>query len=225
MRGLESRIFALVLVAFSACGKVPLRADGGDDGSIGAVCTANARSCGNDDALYECNESGDANTKIQDCQYGCTDDHCNECDANTTFCNSDDLVMCSAAGEIVNPQTCAHGCQMDRCNTCTPGVAYCDNANAVVCAADGTPGTTANCGSAGCISGVCNSCQPNTTTCQGDTLVVCNANGNVRARRRARSAAARRRTHTARRSSHRTASRHQLALFQIWSCRAPQHST
>lgn len=182
MRGFACQFLVAVLtgVVFVACGHVPeVPDDGGSDAPSGSDCTANSLSCGADNALYQCDADGVALSKIQDCQYGCSGDHCNECAANTTFCSADDLVMCNADGDIVNPQTCANGCQMERCNTCKPGVAYCDSANAVMCGLDGTPGSMTNCGAAGCVSGVCNACQPNTTTCQGDTLVVCNANGNV----------------------------------------------
>src|SRR5690606_23393585 len=104
--------------------------DAGNTGSDAAPgCTANSLSCGDDNALYQCDAEGAGLTKVQDCQYGCTVDHCNECDANTTFCSADDLVMCDGNGTIMNPQTCEFGCQMDRCNTCEPGVAYCDQGN------------------------------------------------------------------------------------------------
>lgn len=184
MRGLCIRLFFAVLfgVGVAGCGKVPAVPDGGSDATSmpdAPGCTANALSCGTDDALYQCDPSGSGITKIEDCQYGCADDHCKECAANTTFCSSDDLVMCDASGMLTNPQTCANGCQMDRCNTCRPGVAYCNGANAVTCGLDGLPGASQDCGAPGCTSGVCNSCVANTTTCQGDNLVVCNAGGTV----------------------------------------------
>lgn len=167
-----------------ACGNVTPKADAGGTDSAstpdaGSGCTANSFSCGEDDALYQCDADGAALSKVQDCQYGCDVDHCRDCEANTTFCSADDLVMCSADGTIENPQTCEFGCQMDRCNTCEPGAAYCDNSNAVTCGLDGEPGATMSCGAAGCTGGVCNACTPNTTTCQNDTLVVCNGNGTV----------------------------------------------
>jgi hypothetical protein len=144
-----------------------------------AVCTANAMSCGSDNAVYQCDMDGAQETKVQDCQYGCTTDHCNECMANTTFCNGDDLAMCSSDGAITNPMTCQFGCQNDACNACMPNTTYCSGSMAVTCDASGQPGNMQNCGTAGCNGGVCNTCTPNTTTCQGDTLVVCNSGGTV----------------------------------------------
>lgn len=191
MRGIACQllIVGLVGVLGAGCGSVSAKPDagssGGDDAEVtpdaASGCTADSRSCGPDDALYQCDADGTALTKVADCQYGCSIDHCKACAANTTFCSNDELVMCSADGEIVNPMTCEHGCQMDRCNTCDPGVAYCDNANAtaITCGADGLPASMMDCGTAGCTGGVCNACQPNTTSCNGDTLVVCNASGNV----------------------------------------------
>jgi hypothetical protein len=191
MRGIACQVLIVVGAGVFAagCGSVTAKADagngGGDDAEVtpdaAPGCTPDSLSCGDDDALYRCEADGAALTKVQDCQYGCSVDHCKDCAANTTFCNNDDLVMCSADGEIVNPMTCSHGCQMDRCNTCDPGVAYCNSTNttAITCGADGTPASMMDCGSAGCTGGVCNACQPNTTSCNGDTLVVCNANGGV----------------------------------------------
>jgi hypothetical protein len=181
MRVIGGRLLVILVVGWNVagCGEVPLRMDGGNgDANDQQVCTANSLSCA-DDALYQCDEHGGGTSKIQDCQYGCSNEACKECEADTTFCSADDLVMCSADGKITNPQSCENGCQMNRCNTCKPGVAYCDNANAITCGTDGTPGATTNCGAAGCIGGVCNTCQPNTTSCVGDTLVVCNASGKI----------------------------------------------
>ena len=178
-RGNVGRYLVLVLgvgMGIAGCGGV--REEPADAGPVN-VCTPNALACGADNAVYQCNADGTDQTKIQDCQFGCATDHCKECEANTTFCDGDNLVTCSADGTITNPQTCADGCQLDRCNTCTPSTMFCDGANAVTCGADGTPASTTTCGAAGCLGGVCNSCTPNTTSCQGDTLVVCNANGMV----------------------------------------------
>lgn len=183
----------LVALAVGAClggcGEVKAKPDaGGNNGGSDAPmpdadvppgCTADSFSCGDDDALYQCDADGTALVKVQDCQYGCSVDHCKECAANTMFCSGDDLVTCDADGSIVNPQTCQHGCQMDSCNTCDPGLAYCDGTNAVTCGLDGKPGASMSCGAPGCQGGVCNTCTPNTTACQGDKLVVCNANGAV----------------------------------------------
>jgi hypothetical protein len=136
--------------------------------------------CGADNALYQCDETSGQLTKVQDCQHGCADDKCKECEANTTSCSGDDLVMCDSNGTIVNPMTCANGCQAEHCNTCKPGVSTCNaSGNAVTCGLDGEPGTPQTCGAAGCINGVCNSCTPNSVTCQGDTLVSCGGNGMV----------------------------------------------
>lgn len=183
MRGMANLMFVFLLVGATACGSVPARqnADAGDDGGMPDVlgCMANSYSCGADNALYQCDAEGAALTKVQDCQYGCAADKCNECEADTTFCSNDELVMCSSSGTIENPQTCQYGCQMDRCNTCDPGVAYCDNSTAVTCGANGEPSAMMSCGAEGCSGGVCNTCQPNTTSCQGNTLVVCDANGTV----------------------------------------------
>jgi hypothetical protein len=170
-----------VLIAMASCGNVQAQQPDASPAmpDAGAGCMANAFSCGTDNALYQCDAEGAALGKVQDCQYGCTVDRCNECAANTTFCSGDDLVMCDGTGTIVNPQTCQYGCQADRCNTCDPGVAYCDGATAVTCGSNGMPSGMMNCGAAGCAGGVCNACTPNTTTCQGDTLVVCNGAGTV----------------------------------------------
>jgi hypothetical protein len=181
MRGLTCCLIA-VLFGVSACGEIRAdkEADGGVTPDAPGGCTGTTVACGTDNALYQCDENSGSLTKVQDCQYGCTSDHCNECAADTTFCNGDDLVMCDGSGTIVNPMTCANGCQGDHCNTCKPGVSYCDGSgNAVTCGLDGMPGTPMACGSAGCISGVCNTCQPSTVSCQGDTLVSCAANGTV----------------------------------------------
>lgn len=177
----------LVGVVAAGCGKVKaIPADAAasidaprpqPDGPA-AACVANAMSC-MADALYQCSADGSTDSKIEDCQYGCTTDHCNQCAANTTFCNGDSLAQCDASGTITNPMTCDHGCQMDRCNTCTPGSQYCSGTTAITCAMDGTPGSSMDCGTPGCAGGVCNSCAPSTTSCQGDTLVVCNAAGAV----------------------------------------------
>lgn len=173
--------FALLLVVTVGCGSVREKPglDAGTDSSSAATCTANADSCGSDSALYMCDSMGDQETKVQDCQYGCTTDHCNQCAANTTFCSGANLVTCDASGSITNPMTCQFGCQNDACNVCMPDVAYCSGSTAITCGADGQPGQMQNCGAAGCQGGVCNSCTPNTTTCQGDTLVVCNSGGTV----------------------------------------------
>src|SRR5690348_11885959 len=53
-----------------------------------AACVANAMSCMGS-ALYQCSADGSTDNKIEDCQYGCTTDHCNQCAANTMFCNGD----------------------------------------------------------------------------------------------------------------------------------------
>jgi hypothetical protein len=161
--------------------ELPLLSDGGGE-TVDAPggCTGSASECGADNALYQCDETSGHLTKVQDCQHGCSVDHCKECEPNTTSCNGDDLVMCDSSGTIVNPMTCANGCQAQECNTCKPGVSSCDGSgNAVTCGLDGKPGTPQACGAAGCISGVCNSCTPNSVTCQGDTLVTCGSNGMV----------------------------------------------
>jgi hypothetical protein len=184
---LTNLIALVIAIGAAGCGSVPAPkadASGGSDGEVEidastGGCTANAYSCGADDALFQCDEEGNAETKVEDCQYGCAGDACKECEASSMFCSADDLVSCDANGKITNPQTCANGCQMDRCNTCKPNVAFCSNGNAVACLADGTAGATTNCGAAGCANGVCNSCTPNTTSCVGDKLVVCNANGAI----------------------------------------------
>jgi hypothetical protein len=185
MQSVCRSLFALIVVVGAGCGSVAApKADAGTgdaaqpDANEGG-CTPNAFSCGANDALMQCDAEGAGEVKVQDCQYGCTGNACNECSPNTMFCSADDLVSCDASGKIVNPQACANGCQMDRCNTCKPGIAFCSSGNAVACAADGTPGVTTNCGGAGCQGGVCNSCTPNTTSCQGDKLVMCNANGSI----------------------------------------------
>lgn len=177
-------VVGVVGASSGGCGSVKATPDagGGSDAAVDTSmggCTANAMSCGTDNALYQCDATGMTLTKVQDCQYGCSVDHCKECAANTTFCSGDDLVMCSSDGMIVNPMVCTHGCQQNRCNTCDPGVAYCSGTTAITCAQDGTPGAMMSCGAAGCAGGVCNACTPSTTTCQGDTLVVCGANGTV----------------------------------------------
>jgi hypothetical protein len=135
-------------------------------------------SCGTDGAVYQCDADGQQLTKVQDCQYGCSVDHCKACAANTTFCSGDDLVSCNANGEIVNPQACQNGCQVNQCNACMPNTNYCSNATAITCGSNGQPAQMTNCAQ-GCLGGVCNSCTPSTTTCQGDSLVVCNAGGTV----------------------------------------------
>ena len=178
-------VTGVLLVAMVGCGSVKAKQgnDGGTDtgsgGSGGPACTANADSCGSDNAVYMCDANGTQETKVQDCQYGCTTDHCNQCQANTTFCSGDNLVQCDAGGSITNPMTCPNGCQNDACNVCVPNVAYCSGSMAITCGANGQPGQTQNCGAAGCQGGVCNSCTPNTTTCNGDTLVVCNSAGTI----------------------------------------------
>jgi hypothetical protein len=185
--GMRAMVWTFVIafviggVGSLGCGSVTAKQpDAGTDAATPpGVCTANSLSCGSDAALYQCDGDGNALTKIQDCQYGCAVDHCKECAAGTSFCDGDNLVMCSADGMIVNPQSCAHGCQGNRCNTCDPGVAYCDGANAVTCGQDGMPASTMSCGTVGCAGGVCNQCVANTTSCQGDTLVTCSANGTV----------------------------------------------
>jgi len=172
--------FALLLVVIVGCGSVKEKPkDAGADSGSSSVCTPNADSCGSDNAVYMCDSDGAQQTKVQDCQYGCTTDHCNQCAANTTFCSGDNLVQCDAGGTITNPMTCQNGCQNNACNVCMPNVAYCSGSMAITCGADGQPGQTQNCGAAGCQGGVCNSCTPNTTTCNGDTLVVCNSGGTV----------------------------------------------
>ena len=178
-------VTGVLLVAMVGCGSVKAKQgnDGGTDtgsgGSGGPACTANADSCGSDNAVYMCDANGTQETKVQDCQYGCTTDHCNQCQANTTFCSGDNLVQCDAGGSITNPMTCPNGCQNDACNVCVPNVAYCSGSMAITCGANGQPGQTQNCGAAGCQGGVCNSCTPNTTTCNGDTLTVCNSGGTI----------------------------------------------
>ena len=178
------RALSVVLLLSSvACQYAELPKLGGD-GSVTVDapggCTGTTVACGTDNALYRCNGDSGQLTKVQDCQYGCANDRCKECQANTTFCSGDDLVMCDSSGTIVNPSTCANGCQAERCNTCMPGVSSCDGSgNAVTCRLDGTPGTPTACGAAGCINGVCNTCTSNTVTCQGDTLVTCGGNGMV----------------------------------------------
>lgn len=175
-------LMAGMICALVGCGSVSSKADAGSaDAAVSdaAACTANSLTCGTDDALYQCDENGASQTKVQDCQYGCSNDHCNECEANTTFCSGDDLVQCDVNGTIVNPQTCGFGCQMNRCNACDPGGKYCDGATAVTCGDDGQPAAMMSCGAPGCLSGVCNTCTPSTTTCQGDTLVACNGQGTV----------------------------------------------
>lgn len=170
------------VMASVGCGKVTTTpTDGGPDAAsmTGMTCTPDALSCGSNGALYQCDATGGDLTKIKDCQYGCATDRCKECAANTSFCSSNDYVMCSADGMIVNAMTCQYGCLNNACNTCDPGVAYCDGGNAVKCGANGQPAQTMTCGTAGCLGGVCNTCTPNTTSCQGDTLVACSANGTV----------------------------------------------
>jgi hypothetical protein len=186
MRALAGLVLVALVggVGLFGCGSVSAKQqDAGTDAAADAqtlLCTANAKSCGMDDALYECNADGTSLSKIQDCQYGCATDHCKQCASNTTFCDGNDLAMCSSDGMITNPQTCVHGCQMDRCNTCDPGTNFCDSSgNAVTCGQNGMPASTMSCGAAGCAGGVCNQCTPNTTSCQGDTLVNCNAAGMV----------------------------------------------
>jgi hypothetical protein len=173
----------LLSTAFVACRhpELPLLSDaGGETVDAPGGCTGSASECGADNALYQCDETSGHLTKVQDCQHGCSVDHCKECEPNTTSCNGDDLVMCDSSGTIVNPMTCANGCQAQQCNTCKPGVSSCDGSgNAVTCGLDGKPGTPTACGAAGCINGVCNSCTPNSVTCQGDTLVTCGGNGMV----------------------------------------------
>src|ERR1043165_6954289 len=181
------RAFSFVLLlssALIACRYEELPKLNAGDGSVDAPggCTGTAMQCGADDVLYQCDAASGHLTKVQDCQYGCSVDHCNACEANTTFCSGDDLVMCDAGGNLVNPMTCAKGCQASKCNQCTPGTSSCDaSGNAVTCGLDGTPGTPMACGASGCISGICNSCTPNTVTCNGDTLVTCGGNGMIQA--------------------------------------------
>jgi len=181
-------VLGVFLVAIVGCGSVKAKqgSDGGTDtgsgGSAAPVCTANADSCGSDNAVYMCDSDGLQETKVQDCQYGCTTDHCNQCAANTTFCSGDNLVQCDASGSITNPMTCQDGCQNNACNACVPNVAYCSGSTAITCDANGQPGQTKDCGAAGCQGGVCNTCTPNTTTCGGtnnDTLIVCNSGGTI----------------------------------------------
>lgn len=172
----------LALCALVGCGTIaakhPPDAGAGEDAPA-AVCTAGATSCGSDNALYQCEPDGSQEAKVEDCQFGCSTDHCNQCQSNTTFCSGDDLVTCSASGSISNPMACPFGCQNNACNACKPDTSYCSGSTAVTCGADGQPGAMHDCGAAGCNGGVCNSCAPNTTSCQGDTLVVCNAAGTV----------------------------------------------
>ena len=159
-----------------------LNGDGGVTVDAPGGCTGSGSMCGANDTLYQCDEASGQLTKVQECQHGCDTDHCKECEANTTSCSGDDLVMCDSSGTIVNPMTCANGCQTDHCNTCKPGVASCNTSgNAVTCGLDGEPGTPQVCGAAGCINGVCNSCTPNTVTCDGDILKTCGSNGTVQA--------------------------------------------
>lgn len=183
MRALS--VVLLLSSAIVACQYAELPKLGGD-GSVTVDapggCTGTTLACGTDNALYQCNKDSGQLTKVQDCRYGCANDRCKECQANTTFCSGNDLVMCDSSGTIVNPSTCANGCQAERCNTCMPGASYCDGSgNAVTCGLDGTPGTPNTCGANGCVNGVCNSCTPNTVTCRGDTLVTCGGNGMVQA--------------------------------------------
>ena len=153
------------------------------------VCQPGQDFCADTGDIMACEADGSIGALVSTCTYGCSEPVaaspiCRSCEALTTACHGDDLVVCDSAGNIDSSQACAYGCAVaagdDRCMECTPSTSECHGDDSVLCSPDGYVSTTTNC-AYGCRSsdGLCNDCVPDSSACQGKDWVICDATGHA----------------------------------------------
>jgi len=132
---------------------------------VGAVCTADSKTCVGDE-LQQCKSDGSDWEAVETCAYGCESGACKSepappCTDDEKRCSGGNVQQCSS-GAWADLETCSYGCENNACKPkpaeiCTAGEKRCSGDNLQQCSSDGTAWETSEACSYGCEAKACKS--------------------------------------------------------------------
>lgn len=162
--------------------------------SVTGPCDSDHQFC-RDNAIYDCNSSGDAATQVEACETGTycvTEDgkgSCEKlvCNPNGPICDGDVATVCKAdgSGPLPGGKDCAdakQSCSQGVCRdfSCDPGQKVCKGGDVYLCNPDGASAALlADCNASQVCDATLSACRPKvcdvgSVGCDGSKVVACN---------------------------------------------------